>query len=182
MTKFVSSSLIGMWLLTGSPSFWAAHCSQRCFSIFLPLLISVRWTVAVLLQLSHFIRCLAVPLARAARPPAPVAATLSLGPGARRPTRFDLVQRSINRISPHGERQRDSAHGRDRPARVVGPCGAWRASLTPPGRRRNCHPSPTLQRAPASRPAAGAARPLARHAAPRSRPTGSVPRPRTRAA
>src|SRR3954453_6293254 len=55
MTKFVSSSLIGMWLLTGSPSFWAAHCSQRCFSIFLPPLISVRWTVAVLLQLSHFI-------------------------------------------------------------------------------------------------------------------------------
>src|SRR6478609_750467 len=56
MTKFVSSSLIGMWLLTGSPSFCAAHCSQRCFSIFLPPLISVRWTVAVLLQLSHFMR------------------------------------------------------------------------------------------------------------------------------
>src|SRR6478752_3526848 len=55
MTKLVSSSLIGMWLLTGSPSFCAAHCSQRCFSIFLPPLISVRGTVAVLLQLSHFI-------------------------------------------------------------------------------------------------------------------------------
>src|SRR5947208_11203598 len=55
MTKLVSNSLIGMWLLTGSPSFCAAHCSQRCFSIFLPPLISVRWTVAVLLQLSHFI-------------------------------------------------------------------------------------------------------------------------------
>src|SRR5687767_3628929 len=55
MTKFVSSSLIGVWLLTGRPSFWAAHCSQRCFSIFFPCLISVRWTVAVLLQLSHFI-------------------------------------------------------------------------------------------------------------------------------
>src|SRR3954452_11180511 len=55
ITKLVSSSSIGVWLLTGSPSFCAAHCSQRCFSIFLPLLISVRWTVAVLLQLSHFI-------------------------------------------------------------------------------------------------------------------------------
>src|SRR6476646_10050025 len=54
MTKLVSSSLIGMWLLTGSPSFCAAHCSQRCFSIFLPPLISVRCTVADLLQLSHF--------------------------------------------------------------------------------------------------------------------------------
>src|SRR4051812_39372103 len=55
ITKLVSSSLIGVWLLTGSPSFCAAHCSQRCFSIFLPFLISVRWTVACLLQLSHFI-------------------------------------------------------------------------------------------------------------------------------
>src|SRR5688500_7595803 len=55
ITKFVSSSLIGVWLLTGRPSFCAAHCSQRCFSIFLPCLLSVRWTVAVLLQLSHFI-------------------------------------------------------------------------------------------------------------------------------
>src|SRR6187200_458036 len=55
-TKLESSSLIGMWLFTGSPSFWAAHCSQRCFSIFLPPLISVRWTVAVLLQLLHFMR------------------------------------------------------------------------------------------------------------------------------
>src|SRR5689334_23581617 len=54
ITKLVSSSLMGMWLLTGSPSFCAAHCSQRCFSIFLPLLISVRCTVAGLLQLSHF--------------------------------------------------------------------------------------------------------------------------------
>jgi hypothetical protein len=42
ITKLVSSSLIGMWLLTGSPSLWAAHCSHRCFSIFLPFLISVR--------------------------------------------------------------------------------------------------------------------------------------------
>src|SRR3982751_914706 len=56
ITKLVSSSLMGMWLLTGSPSFCAAHCSQRCFSIFLPLLISVRWTVAGLLQLSHFMK------------------------------------------------------------------------------------------------------------------------------
>src|SRR5436853_6266565 len=54
MTKLVSSSLMGVLPLTGRPSFWAAHCSQRCFSIFLPLLISVRWTVAGLLQLSHF--------------------------------------------------------------------------------------------------------------------------------
>src|SRR3954470_15376912 len=56
MTKLVSSSLIGMCALAGvaNPSFWAAHCSHRCFSIFLPLLISVRWTVAGLLQLSHF--------------------------------------------------------------------------------------------------------------------------------
>src|SRR4051812_26053267 len=56
ITKLVRSSLMGMWLLTGSPSFCAAHCSQRCFSIFFPLLISVRCTVAGLLQLSHFIR------------------------------------------------------------------------------------------------------------------------------
>src|SRR5688572_23291571 len=56
-TKLVSSSLIGVWLLTASPSFCAAHCSQRCFSIFLPPLISVRCTVAVLLQLSHFMCC-----------------------------------------------------------------------------------------------------------------------------
>src|SRR3954465_13901169 len=56
ITKLVRSSLIGMWLLTGSPSFCAAHCSQRCFSIFFPLLISVRCPVAGLLQLSHFIR------------------------------------------------------------------------------------------------------------------------------
>src|SRR3954469_14157203 len=54
-TKLVSSSLIGVWLLTGTPSCWAAHCSQRCFSSFFPFLISVRWTVAVFLQLSHFI-------------------------------------------------------------------------------------------------------------------------------
>src|SRR3954470_7174803 len=54
MTKLVKSSLIGVWALTGSPSEAAAHCSQRCFSIFLPLRISVRWTVAGLLQLSHF--------------------------------------------------------------------------------------------------------------------------------
>src|SRR5438477_9309466 len=54
MTKLVSSSLMGVLPLTGSPSFWAAHCSQRCFSIFLPPLISVRCTVADLLQLSHF--------------------------------------------------------------------------------------------------------------------------------
>src|SRR4029453_12189188 len=57
ITKFVSSSLMGMWLLTGSPSFCAAHCSHRCFSIFLPLLISVRCTVAGLLQFSPFIGC-----------------------------------------------------------------------------------------------------------------------------
>src|SRR5688500_1110597 len=56
-TKLVSNSLIGVWLLTASPSFCAAHCSQRCFSIFLPPLISVRCTVAVLLQLSHFMLC-----------------------------------------------------------------------------------------------------------------------------
>src|SRR5207237_8687671 len=37
-----------------TPSLWAAHCLHRCFSIFLPFLISVRWTVAGLLQLSHF--------------------------------------------------------------------------------------------------------------------------------
>src|SRR3954467_12752347 len=55
MTKLVRSSLIGVWALTGRPSEAAAHCSQRCFSIFLPLRISVRWTVAGLLQLSHFI-------------------------------------------------------------------------------------------------------------------------------
>src|SRR4051812_10781688 len=54
-TKFVSSSLIGVCDLTGKPSFCAAHCSQRCFSIFFPFLISVRCTVAGLLQLSHFI-------------------------------------------------------------------------------------------------------------------------------
>src|SRR4051794_510181 len=66
MTKLVSSSLIGVWLLTGSPSFCAAHCSQRCFSIFLPPLISVRCTVAVLLQLSHFMR--ARPLVAGDRP------------------------------------------------------------------------------------------------------------------
>src|SRR5688572_22801653 len=56
-TKLVNSSLIGVWLFTASPSFCAAHCSQRCFSIFLPPLISVRCTVAVLLQLSHFMLC-----------------------------------------------------------------------------------------------------------------------------
>src|SRR5258705_7497459 len=56
MTKLVSNSLIGVCPFTavGTPSLCAAHCSQRCFSIFLPFLISVRWTVAVLLQLSHF--------------------------------------------------------------------------------------------------------------------------------
>src|SRR6476469_7514695 len=60
ITKFVSSSLIGMWLLTGTPSAAAAHCSHRCRSIPLPPLISVRCTVAALLQLSHvMVACLA---------------------------------------------------------------------------------------------------------------------------
>src|SRR5207302_8913189 len=56
ITRLVSSSLVGVCPLTacGTPSLWAAHCSHRCFSIFLPFLISVRWTVACLLQLSHF--------------------------------------------------------------------------------------------------------------------------------
>src|SRR4051812_33594967 len=54
MTKLVRSSLIGVCAFMGTPSEAAAHCSQRCFSIFLPLRISVRWTVAGLLQLSHF--------------------------------------------------------------------------------------------------------------------------------
>src|SRR3954463_3286215 len=78
MTKFVNSSLIGMWLLTGRPSFCAAHCSQRCFSIFLPPLISVRWTVAVLLQLSHFMR--ARPLDRQNRPAAGTTNRISAAP------------------------------------------------------------------------------------------------------
>src|SRR5687767_10870812 len=56
ITKLVSNSLIGVCDFTGKPSFCAAHCSHKCFSIFLPCLISVRWTVAGLLQLSHFIR------------------------------------------------------------------------------------------------------------------------------
>ena len=54
-TKFVKSSLIGVCDFGANPSICEAHCSQRCFSIFLPPRISVRCTVAGLLHFSHFI-------------------------------------------------------------------------------------------------------------------------------
>src|SRR6476661_8719179 len=89
---------MGMWLLTGSPSFWAAHCSHRCFSIFLPLLISVRCTVAGLLQLSHFIT--GPPPGEVERPGLNCVTTATPPPAS-----------ATNRISLTGQRQRDSGGG-----------------------------------------------------------------------
>src|SRR2546423_8372307 len=103
ITKLVSNSLIGVWLLIGTPSFCAAHCSHRCFSIFLPFLISVRWTVAALLQLSHFIAV-----------DRPFAASARLAQTSRRPSSDKrgqpnqparLSAANTNRISADNQRQ-----------------------------------------------------------------------------
>ena len=153
MTKLVSSSLIGVWLLTGSPSFWAAHCSQRCFSIFLPFLISVRWTVAGLLQLSHFMAILTRPM--------------STRPAARGLTRER--SRSTNRISRWVQRQSQCRQAVAMRSVVVVEIG------TGHGDHADCSCRfPDLD----TRPAApfGSRSDRRRCAAPRSRPTGSARR------